>query len=131
VQSVDIDNRVALQLVGRVIRELARDNRPLWIAFALALAFLGHDLLMAATAHTLGMHHAAAMQHAMPAATAASSDIAHEAHADGCSTTRPVAQPSNDDPGLGLAVSAVLPANLAEPPAPPGVRRALLQVYRI
>jgi hypothetical protein len=117
----------------------------------LAFAFLGHDLLMtgdghhatAATPHG-SVHHRAAMGHSDEVAAAA-----NRAHAGtmaehaGCGYFALAVPPSNDHAAasgrhhaiLGVVplagASSPTPAETAEPTAPPGVRRALLQVFRV
>jgi anti-sigma factor RsiW len=134
----------------------ARHNSRLWVAaFLIALALFGHDLAMAGAAHaavapdsTDSGHHAAhADAHTghhgvserapSPAQTPADSD-----HSNDCGISRPIVPIPHNDPNLHPAAAAfdslVLPtlptlimSTWSEPSAPPGVRRALAQVWRI
>ncbi len=124
-----------------------RTNRAL-LGLLLAVAFLGHDLLMAGDAHLAAAAHrghaAMAMHSAMPALPPArEADTKTSTAIDGCGFFR-VAIPVPDDEGrttgppcaifatapeLGVLADAF--ARHAEPTAPPGVRRALLQVFLI
>jgi len=135
---------------------VAKHRQRVWIAVVLALAFLGHDVLMAGDtrampmpdAHAAGRGHRGADMHSViirfrvPVAFGRL-DVASEAHMGGCATTRRAVPNSGDDPGLSVVspgIVSVAPAALLalpmcawwrEPSAPPGVRRAFSQVYRI
>jgi hypothetical protein len=125
---------------------MERQHRSFWILFTFVAAFLGHDLLMAAGVHAIGRHYATIVHHEEVTARPAAHEhpvLVHGAHDEDCFTTRSVVQPSNNDLGDGLASSVVLFAEhragsaifvhewWREPTAPPGIRRALIQVYRI
>ncbi len=127
------------------MRGTEKHYRLLW--FALVLAFLGHDALMAAEARTLGHHESdAVMRHAPPDAmpvTQGKLFLTYGDHAEDCASTRNAAPRFDEDPGLGLKGSDIFSVALGtlfavpaqawwhEPTAPPGVRRALFQVFRI
>jgi hypothetical protein len=121
------------------------------LGFLLAFAFLGHDLFMAGGAH----HATAAMAHESGhagtqtrhtdgiAAEEDQSRVGTMAERDGCGYFG-LAVPTSNDHGmaggrhhaiLGVVpidpASSSAPTETAEPTAPPGVRRALLQVFRI
>jgi hypothetical protein len=121
------------------------------LGFLLALAFLGHDLLMtgdahhatAATTHGSGHHGTATGYTDAIVADANRSHVSTMAEHAGCGYFA-LAVPSSSDhdaasgrhhailgvvPGDGASSPA--PAGTAAPTAPPGVRRALLQVFRI
>lgn len=120
----------------------------------MVLAFLGHDTLMTTDAHAAQMvtrHHAEHHRPEEHGSAVVHRDAAAPEHPPGprdrigaCDVTRPVVRPavSGADPS---ALAAVITASTAaealpgpsapslwsEPTAPPGVRRALFQVYRI
>jgi hypothetical protein len=117
-------------------------HRPCFVPIGLLLlaAIFGHDLLMAGDAHAAPAagHHAA-----MPAATDGPT-VSESHHADngGCSTIRAAVDPRfSHGSGLAIAVPVGIGEWAPEPVSirpetprilwPPGVRRALLQVYRI
>jgi hypothetical protein len=125
---------------------MERQQRSFWILLTFVAAFLGHDLLMAADVHAIGRHYATMVHHEEVAARPATHEhpvLVHGAHDENCFTTRSVVQPSNNNLSDGLASSVALLAEHGagqahfvhewwrEPAAPPGIRRALIQVYRI
>jgi len=121
-------------------------------ALLVALAFVGHDALMVTDAHaaqmTIGHHAAHGGPHADEAVTA-HHDAAASAHSpvptdelDGCDVARSIVRPAAPDThptALAVAIAAsglavvslqpTVPVMWSEPTAPPGVRRALLQVF--
>jgi hypothetical protein len=127
----------------------ARRLRPLWLAVAVVLTFVGHDVLMAAgdqpraVAGENSSHHAVGQSPvgvSTPAEPYLEGSI-HTTHPDGCDTTRSANPPTRGDPDLGLVSASGSSVGLAvpikwpvrewwrEPTAPPGVRRALFQVF--
>lgn len=119
------------------------------VALLLVVAFLGHDLLMASDAHTHQRATVAVHSHhplrSVNRDTADQGDISTSIRVDGCDTVWPMVQqePLSDDDTLhspeGFVLFAVpLFANIIPrnprwimPTAPPGVRRAMLQVFLI
>lgn len=131
----------------------ARNNSRLGVvAFLIALAFLGHDVSMAGVAHAAaapdptGSAHHAAHADSHPTRHADGSPTqpapAGSDHSTDCGISRPVVSSPRDDhalpPSGAVFDSLSLPALSThvtppwdEPSAPPGVRRALVQVWRI
>lgn len=132
----------------------AHHNQRLWaVAFLLALAFLGHDVAMAVAGHATAAPEATgSTHHAAPAAPHHGHHSAPEPdtpptptdpdHSEDCGISRPVVPiPHNDfdfHPAAAAVDVLVLPALpslvaswWAEPSAPPGERRARIQVWRI
>jgi hypothetical protein len=115
-------------------------HRPCFVPIGLLLlaAIFGHDLLMAGDAHAAP----SAGHHAAMTAEVDGPSISEGPHDSGCGMLR-AAVDRRLSPGAGLAIA--IPAGIGEwvpepvsvrpePPRilwPPGVRRALLQVYRI
>ena len=139
--------------MGRFAPNARSPRQRCWplLGLLLALAFLGHDLLMAADAKAEGSaEHSSAAPHR--AATHPEAGAAHPLlietwetnHPAGCEVGRPAAPTTGGDPDpAGLAaidgpisatVSPLAPRlgeGWAEPTWPSGTRRALVQVYRI
>ncbi len=131
----------------------ARRQRRLWWAGALfvVLVIVGHDAMMAGNVHAAGRpHHAVRGAELAPRADEAHANrrnanaIDHRIHTDGCSALRPGIRRDDGDSvldtsdAMGSPISEQTTAlNLSadpwwrEPTAPPGVRRALIQVFRI
>ena len=132
-----------------------RRRRLWWVgALLIALAFLGHDVLMATNAHAAKMatrqhakHRRADAHHAGAGGGNAAAPEHRPAPPDGsgaCDLTRDMVQPAAPDTEPAT-LAAVIPAHAAsetsfaasvrpvwsEPTAPPSTRRALFQAYRI
>lgn len=138
------------------VEDRSRGQRMGWssgvlLGFLLALAFLGHDLLMtgdahhatAATPHGFGRQGTATGHTEGIAVDTIRAHVGTTAEHDGCGYFALAVPPSNDHDAAsgrhhailgvvpGDGVSSPAPAETAEPTAPPGVRRALLQVFLI
>ena len=132
-------------------RSLAWRRWPL-VGLLLALAFLGHDLLMAADAkaegsadHSPAVHHRTAIHPETDAADPLRIESWETNHPAGCEVGMLAAPPTGGDPDLLAGLAAIdgpITATVAplahcpgaawgEPTWPPGTRRALVQVYRI
>jgi hypothetical protein len=121
-------------------------QRTGFIVFALVLALLAHDTLMASDAGadaSSGLHeHHAGMSAGDERPNIDLHSAAAPAHPDGCGPTMPAVspqKPSKGGPGVSGQVASgtdrVEPVQLAipahPPTRPPAARRALFQVYRI
>jgi hypothetical protein len=130
------------------------EKRRYWlhVGLLLVLLFLGHDLLMAVETAAAPVLGAETAHHAMPghgtsdAFSAAEAGDREPAHPDDCGVVQLVALRTADDTDPIAAVSSALPwsveriavlahdgriAAWQEPGWAAGVRRALIQVYRI
>lgn len=138
-------------MTNRLFGQPVRWSSGALLGLLLTFAFLGHDLLMAGDAHHATAatshgtdRHDTAMGHA--GEPIAGTNLPHAttmAEHDGCGYFGLAVYPSNDpdapDPrdqtifgALSIdAGSTPAPVEPPEPTAPPGVRRALLQVFRI
>lgn len=132
-------------------------NARWWVALVVLAAILAHDSLMAGGAHAAAQVdddarvHSAVHRVAIPAYGSGVSidpvmrgpDQAAEApHRTGCAVVRSASPPRDGGldvitglplptPAPAAAGASMAPITLVMPGQPPGVRRALLQVYRI
>lgn len=140
------------------MRGTSKRNHICWSALLIAIAFLGHDVLMAGDAHAqpeaatgpveyrVDSHHVAisdASHGTVALDEHATSTVPHDAEIDGCSTLRSFVQrpvdpvpyrTTCDATSLAMPICGTpLPIHeyWREPTAPPGTIRALLQVYLI
>lgn len=139
-------------MATRFIRQGTRRADVSLLGLLLALAFLAHDLLMAGDAHhTLAQHRGPSSAHDITAMLAANapSSAAIPLHLDatvglyGCGFLRAVIPARDDDSRVAGPEHATVDATTDRVPlshglakateltAPPRVRRALLQVFRI
>ena len=120
-------------------------NRRLPMAFVVVLAFLIHDGMMATHVHSAepGRHHPHHVWHVADQMAGTPDQPPPASHQPGrCGTVRPAVEPTGPDAAASPAASflpvetptlrgVVAPVPWTVPTAPPGVRRALLQVYRV